>query len=441
MRDRVLLKGEIMVRFGVAIATLACMAVPALAQESTEQLKKELQELRAEVEGLKAVNQSKEIPAATKQVDGDAMAADESPVMTLFKQTKLSGFVDTSYEFSFNTLNSSKGGGAALLNAHNGFRAFDNRDNSFYVNEAHVTLQRLASKDMIVGYRIDLAAGHDPSIYDGSTVSLQQAWVQILAPLGDGLDIRAGKMEKLAGYEVLANMNNMNYTRGLLWFFAEPKTSTGVRASYGMGGADNDMFTATLGFSNGFNFVPATGGDTFADTDHGKAAEMQVAVKPIKDAEVAATFIVDNDTSNVSVSTRDGHYLFDLMASYTIDKLTVAFVYDKTAAQEVIGIAPRRAQTSGFALYGKYLVNDWFAQAIRFEYLSFQRDAVAPRDPRVFEFTITEEFKIAKQMILRIEFRHDDENVKSAAPTPGIIRNGVAARGDNTLGVELIMPF
>ena len=89
------MKGEIMVRFGVAIAALACMAVPALAQESTEQLKKELQELRAEVEGLKAVNASKEIPAATKKVDGNAMAADESPVMTLFKQTKLSGFVMT----------------------------------------------------------------------------------------------------------------------------------------------------------------------------------------------------------------------------------------------------------------------------------------------------------------------------------------------------------
>ena len=55
-----------MVRFGVAIAALACMAAPLFAQESTEQLKKELEQLRAEVEGLKAVNQTREIPAQGK---------------------------------------------------------------------------------------------------------------------------------------------------------------------------------------------------------------------------------------------------------------------------------------------------------------------------------------------------------------------------------------
>jgi hypothetical protein len=431
-----------MVRFGVAIAALACMAAPLFAQESTEQLKKELEQLRAEVEGLKAVNQTREIPAQGK-IDADAMAADDNPVMTLFKSTKLSGFVDTSYEFSFNTLNTNKTiAPPALNNTHNAFRRFDNRDNSFYLNEAHLTLERAANKDMIVGYRIDLAAGHNPTIYDGAPITLQQAWVQILAPLGSGLDIRAGKMEKLGGYEVLSNVTNINYTRGLLFSFAEPFTETGVRVAYGMGGDNNDMVTATVGFSNGFNFVPAaaTGNpvdDTFVDGDHGKAAEFQIALRPTRDLYVGATVIVDNDTAFVSTSTSDGHYLFDLVVKYTLDKLTVAAVYDRTAAQGVQPTGLFRAQTSGMALYGKYEVNDWFAQALRFEYLSVGRDRVAPRDPRVFEFTITEEFKIARQMILRIEFRHDDENLKDGE----IIRNGNAARGDNTLGAELIMPF
>src|SRR5882672_9346620 len=114
MRDRVFLsKGEIMVRFGMAAAVLALMAAPLFAQESTEQLKKELQELRAEVDGLKALNQTKEIPASgSAQVD--ALSPDDSPLMTMFKSTKLSGFVDASFNYSM------RGTGAAAVYRYTG---------------------------------------------------------------------------------------------------------------------------------------------------------------------------------------------------------------------------------------------------------------------------------------------------------------------------------
>src|SRR5436189_5496808 len=110
---------------------------------------------------------------------------------------------------------------------------------------------------MIVGYHIELGAGHDPSLYDGSTVSLQEGWVQILAPVGSGLDIRVGKMATLIGYEVLENINNMNYSRGMLFGLIQPFTHTGVRVAYGMGGANNDMVTFTAGFNNGLNAIAA----------------------------------------------------------------------------------------------------------------------------------------------------------------------------------------
>jgi DNA repair exonuclease SbcCD ATPase subunit len=88
MRDRVLLKGEIMVRFATVAAVLALMAAPLVAQESTEQLRKELESLRREVDGLKADRaqyESKEIPGAAK-IGTDGMAPDgDSPIMTLLK--------------------------------------------------------------------------------------------------------------------------------------------------------------------------------------------------------------------------------------------------------------------------------------------------------------------------------------------------------------------
>src|SRR5262247_624866 len=104
MRERGFVsKGEVMVRFGMVAAALALMASPLLAQESTDDLKKELEQLRKEVDALKSVNSTKEVPAMGK-IDSDAMAADESPIMTLFKGTKLSGHVDAAYGFSFNQL-------------------------------------------------------------------------------------------------------------------------------------------------------------------------------------------------------------------------------------------------------------------------------------------------------------------------------------------------
>jgi hypothetical protein len=442
MRDRVFVsKGEIMVRFGMAAATLALMAAPLFAQESTEKLKKELEQLRAEVDGLKAVNQTREIPASGK-VQADAMAADDNPLMTLLKGTKLSGFIDTGYEFSFNQLNTNK----PFSNAgKNPIRIFDTQDNSFYLNELHLQVERLASKDMIVGYHFEIAAGHDPAIYDGGAFGIQEGWVQILAPVGDGIDIRIGKMAMMCGYEVLENTGNMNYSRGMVFGIAQPFTSTGIRASYGMGGKDHDMFTMTLGFSNGFNFT-----NKLEDNDHGKAVEFNVTVKPISDLLVSMTLIEDHDTGTVAAplsgSTNDGHYMFDLVVSYQLDKLTLALDYTQTSIQGIGVLAANdRAYLSGIAVYTKYQVTDAFASSIRIEYFSDQHGVLPGVGPvgagdsgdgaRIFEFTLTEELKVAKQLILRFEIRHDDANNHI------FNRNGKAARGDNTIGFEAIMPF
>jgi hypothetical protein len=412
-------------------ATLAMMAAPLFAQESTEQLKKELEQLRAEVDGLKAVNQTKEIPASGK-IQADAMAADDNPVMTLFKQTKLSGFVDAGYVVSFNHL--SVAGSGTNNVGQNPMRLFDDRANSFYLNAVQLNLERLATKDMIVGYHLELAAGHDPAIYDAGNVALQEGWVQIMAPLGSGLDIRVGKMAKLAGYEVLESVNDFNYSRGMLFSFVQPFTTTGIRMEYNI----TEMFSTTIGFNNGFNRAA-----TFEDNDHGKAIELQFLVKPVKDAWVAATLQFGSENGTTG-STNDKVYLFDITGAFTMDKLTLALNVDWGSAQGAIGA--RRAAVSGLALYAKFQANDWFAQSLRVEYFSdhdgggfglgpvggFQDSGTGSR---VFEFTLTSEVKVAQQLILRFEIRHDDSN------NHNFNRDGRGARGDNTVGFEAIMPF
>ena len=436
-----------MVRFGMVAAALALMASPLLAQESTDDLKKELEQLRKEVDALKSVNSTKELPAMGK-IDADAMAADDSPITTLFKGTKLSGHVDAAYRFSFNRLNEGIGEPVAT---NNPIRAFDNSDNSFFLHAVQLNLERLATKDMIVGYHIELMFGSDIKWFDATSLGIQEGWIQILAPLGNGLDIRVGKMASLIGYEVVENTNNLNYSRGVVWQQAEPITATGVRATYSF----SEQFSATLGFSNGrnFSFFPVVN-TTDLDADHGKMFEAQVLVKPMKDFWVAVNFNVGGAETTgalAGVSSADKFYIFNIVAEYKMDKLTLAVNFDQ-ASTEGVGnqkVASERAPQRGIAVYAKYQLTDVFATGVRAEYFSDTDGAVLTSNmagaagdtgtgARVITLTLTQELKVAQHLILRMEFRHDSSNQHSFANRG---ESNSPAKGDNSLAFEALLPF
>lgn len=430
-----------MARFATVAAVLALMAAPLVAQESTEQLRKELESLRKEVDGLKAERaqyESKEVTAPAK-AGAEAMSPDgDSPVMTALKETKLSGFVDTTYVVSFNHLSA----GNHNVNASNPVRVFDNKENSFYLNAVQLNLERLATEKMIVGYHLELAAGHDPSIYDGAgvvnNVSLQEGWVQILAPVGTGLDIRIGKMATLLGYEVIESKDNMNISRSLLFGQIENFTNTGIRMQYNI----TEQFWATLGFNNGANALTASFDDTYSDPNHGKAVELQFGAKPTKDLLATVSLLTGTEDT---VSTNDKFYIFDIVVAYTMDKLTVALNFDASGAEVGASGPGGHFPKTGIALYGKYSWTDAMASALRVEYMSDAKGgnpALVPSaagdtgdGARVVEVTLTQEVKIASQLILRAELRFDNCNQHV------FNRDGNPARGDNTLGFEAIMPF
>ncbi len=440
-----------MVRFATVAAVLALMAAPLVAQESTDELKKQLDELRKEVDGLKAQRaqfESKEVNGSGPAAEGSMAPDGDSPIMTALKSTKLSGFVDAGYQVSFgNGLNATTTSPGPMTT-----RLFDDRANSFYLNSVQLNIERLATKDMIVGYHFELAAGHDVSIYDNtaSEVGLQEGWLQILVPVGSGLDIRVGKQAYLGGFEVIESKDDFNYSRGLLFSLIQPFTSTGIRATYNV----NDQLSGTVGFSNSLN-----GGDQFADTDNQKQIDVQVAFKPTKDALVQATLTQGTDTTappgGLGQATGQKYYIFDVVASYTMDKLTLAVNLDWASAQGIVATPTgNRSPLEGLALYGKYAWTDAMATALRWEYFSdgkgtlygpqsaflsgnaaFPRGTDSGSGARIWELTLTQEMKVANQLILRVEVRTDNSN------NHVMVRDGKGSQGDTTLGFEAIMPF
>ena len=73
--------------------------------------------------------------------------------------------------------------------------------------------------------------------------------VKFRIPVGNGLDIYAGKFVTFLGYEVIESPANLNFSRGLLFTNAIPLTHTGVYADYKF----NDTFEAKFGIVDGWN--------------------------------------------------------------------------------------------------------------------------------------------------------------------------------------------
>lgn len=408
-----------MVRFGMVAMVLALAAAPLVAQESTESLKKELESLRAEVDGLKAQRfESKELPASMAP-EGD------SPVMTALKETKLSGFVDTGYMVTFNA--PMPAAGAALKG-----RVFDTNPNSFYLNSVQLNLERLANEKLIVGYHLELAAGNDVGLYTpgGPGIGLQEGWLQVLAPVGSGLDVRVGKMATLAGYEVIESMSNNQYSRGVLFGFAIPFTHTGIRAAHSL--------TKELGFTVGVNNGWNAPGSTFVDNNYGKTLELQVAVA-VKDVKAFLTAYVGDES--VAGNPYAKRYVIDAVVELKMGQITLALNADIGSQQGTVAVANDGQSWSGVAAHAKYQMNDWFAPSIRVEYFSdadganFGVAGEGGAGARIISTTLTAEAKVASQLILRVELRFDNSNDHDFA------RGSNAAKGQNTLGFEAIMPF
>jgi hypothetical protein len=90
---------------------------------------------------------------------------------------------------------------------------------------------------------------------DSSEVALQNAFLALRAPVGNGLDFKFGVFDALLGYETFAAGNNPNYTRSYGWGL-EPTTMTGALMMYKF----TDWLSASAGIAN-----------TYGPTINGKA--------------------------------------------------------------------------------------------------------------------------------------------------------------------------
>ena len=329
-----------------------------------------------------------------------AVAQDSSGTST--SKVELSGLVDA--YFSKNL--------AQPSSRTNKLRNFDIAENQFNLSLAELVVQK---KGGPVGFRFDLDFGSTNDLVqpgNGSTGSvLQQAYLTAVVPLGEGLTIDAGKFVTHMGYEVIESKDNANYSRSFLFAYAIPYYHTGIRLTYPV--ASN--FTAALHVVNGWN--------SGIDNNDSKSFGLMLNYVPV--SSTAAILNVMTGHENLTPAEYGARNVYDFIVTRQLSEaLALGLNADYGEAQTSGGLAIWK----GAALYGRYVISQKYAAALRAEIFDdpqgYATGLVTP-NLDVKEVTGTYEVKFAEALVLRTEVRYDFSNApafdkKAGAAGPGI---------------------
>lgn len=322
-----------------------------------------------------------------------AYAEDAKPiglnVDDIKKALGLSIYVQGGYTYNFKNPDSGE----------NDFRVFDHKANSFTFDLAELMFTKDAPLGG-VGYRLKLSAGetakwiHSRGLGDvgKDEFDLTEAYIDYLAPIGKGLKFRFGKFVTMHGAEVIEAKDDFNYSRGLLFNYAIPFTHTGLMAGY----AFSDQVSANLYLVNGW--------DNTDDNNNGKTVGATLGWTPID--PIALTFNLmygpEKDDNN-----HDNRFLFDWVGTFKPIKNATVVLNTDYATEEHSAADGGTAKWYGIAGYVKYDFSDLFSGTIRAEYFDDKDGLRTGTAQKLKEITLTPEFRVAKWIIVRPEYRHD----------------------------------
>jgi len=401
-------------------------------------------------------------------------------VETAQKGIKLSGYVDAGYSYNFTGASA----GTSDVTGRLGSDTAAKGDFNLYAVKIALEKALTSENKAQAGFRTDVMIGEDAyylanrNIVDAENntqqnsnyLFLEQAYVSIRAPVGNGWDFKVGKFVSILGYEVMERPANMNTTFGLL-FNQMPLWYVGVLSSYKF----DDYLDAKLGVVNGSNTdnntttglngdgcavlaalnVTAPGGNAnwsnnfqySSNSDNNSASTANVS---------GFTFPAGQLNSNPTVPlTGNGGQAYTLVYNswgnwapkFANDKLLLAF---NTLLLGTGGTANNEFFSPNYTSYGagayaKYQFNDWFNLASRGEYLGIASNG---RTADLWEYTLTAGFNVIDNLLIRAEYRLDwgNNSVNNYDTSEGItpILNGSASTSSGPAhyaGAEVVYSF
>jgi len=269
-------------RWMAAFAALATLAFsPSLAAATDTDVQQELQQMQNRMQQmedkLQATND--QLDSANERVDEQSQLIEQSGLAEtrgasnglpgFLGQITVGGWVASSYFWNINHPTSQTNPGYPTGLGMGGTNQGDNGAfyplhpdaNSFALDQVWFEVERPIDEENRAGFRLDTVYGKTGALLNGggpnnrntnlddSSIYIEQGYVQYLAPIGDGLTLKAGKFSTPIGYEVAGTIYNQNITRGNVWNLLEPIDHIGVTGGYAFGDTGFDVMGGVV---NGF---------------------------------------------------------------------------------------------------------------------------------------------------------------------------------------------
>ena len=415
----------------VAFLTVVPLSLTSYAasDQEVQELKRMIEENRRQNEMLMQKLEQMEAEKAASQVQVEKFMAEQEEkdvkydgILTFFDAIDLGFYVDTTYQYVFD-----RGTTSDLQ-----LRSLYPDNQEFSINAFTISVSKTPTMEGgfmdLIGFRGDILFGEQaPRLssngLESDVVDPYQAYLQFLAPVGNGINFYGGRFVTLAGYEVIEAKDNPNITRSILFGFAIPFTHTGIRADYTAG-----PLTFTAGLNNGW--------DQVKDLNDDATIESQIAFSysggMITDLWLGVTgyfgreFVEVENAIGDSASSNGWRELITAVGTMTLmDKLTFIVDSDFGWQQDLIlevGAEEINANWWGIAGYIVLDVHPAVTLALRGEYFDDPDGFRTGLRQELFELTPTISFRPFKGLIAdnrfldnfeaRAEFRwdHSDED-------------------------------
>jgi Putative beta-barrel porin-2, OmpL-like. bbp2 len=378
--------------------------------------------------------------AATGVVSlASAVLAEEAksfPVNTALSATTLSGFVDTSAIWNFGS------GGAQAARFANTDGSQGKRQDGFNLNVVDIALEKpLDEGTWSAGYKFELWAGPDAGALPGSLspgLAVKQAYVDVRAPIGNGLDIKVGQYDTIIGYEVANSLANPNFSRSF-GFNLEPLSHTGVLVSY--------QFTDAVGLAAGvadsaFGKINAT-----STVESVKTYLAGLSLKaPDSFGWLAGSTLYAGVIDGGKGVTAAGPDTVNLYVGGSIStpikalSLGVSYDYLANGAGATSGLTSKTSYADAYAVYASYQLTEKLKLNLRGEYATddYGNFISTAKSEKVVSGTLTADYSLWANVISRAEFRWDHAASGSVAAGDPLFNK---QKNDYSLLVNLIYKF
>ena len=256
----------------IAVLTGLLFAAPSSATAASPEVERQLLETQTRMQQLddKIQAATDQLDSANRRIEEQSQVIDQAGIAeTRGASSGLPGFlgeitvggsVSATYFWNVNHPDAARNDGLGGTNsgANELFYPLSPDHNSFAFQSAWLYVERAIDEENRAGFRLNTAYGltgellggiGNRDIRDNSGFYIMEGYVQYLAPIGDGLTLKAGKFGTTIGNELADSTYNFNITHGSVYNLLEPLNHIGVIASYAFG---DTGFDSSLGVVNGY---------------------------------------------------------------------------------------------------------------------------------------------------------------------------------------------